>query len=123
MTTSGYADLAKVRLRLNLSITQTSPDEKIQEYMSEADNYVNTQIGLFADTPITNPDDELRSLASALAAATYNYWVSPEKSEKGVSVYRERIQGHIVAKYGKKTETGLSTNSFTKTSSAINGTE
>lgn len=121
MATSGYADLRMARQRLNLSDTQTMADEKIQTYMRESDNYVNTQIGLHAVTPISNPDDELRSLASALAAATYNYWVSPGKPSEGIKEYKGRIQDHIMAKYGRKNPTGLSANSFVKTSSKITG--
>ena len=121
MTTSGYADLRMARQRLNLADTQTMADEKIQTYLREADNYVNTQIGLHAVTPISNPDDELRSLASALAAATFNYWTSPSQPSEGIREYKSRIQDHIMAKYGKKNPTGLSVNSFTKTRSAIDG--
>lgn len=123
MATSGYSDLRGIRKRLNIADTQTAPDEKIQEYMKEADNYVNVQIGLHAVVPITNPDDELRSLAYALAAATYNYWTSPDKPESGIKEYKQRIQDHIMTIYGQKNPSGLTSSTFSKTASKITGTE
>ena len=123
MVTSGYADLRQIRQRLNIADTQTAPDEKIQAYMKEADNYVNIQIGIHAITPIANPDDELRSLASALGAATYNYWTSPDKPDIGIKEYKERIQDHIMVVYGKKNPSGLTTNTFAKSASKITGRE
>ncbi len=123
MATSGYADLRQIRRRLNLADTQTSADEKIQVYMREADNYVNIQFSIHATVPITNPDDELRSLSSALAASTYNYWVSPDKPDSGIKEYKERIQDHIKAVYGKYNASGLMANTVLKSSSKITGTE
>jgi hypothetical protein len=92
--------------------------------MKEADNYVNTQVGLHALSDLDNPDDELNSLASSLAAETYLHFVSPGQSDmKAIDKYEKRIQDHIMAKYGQKSAGGTTNNTFGKTSSKITGTE
>ena len=108
-STSGYADLQEVKRRLNQSLTQTGPNEKISDNMREADNYVNTQINLHATTPITNPDPELVSMASSLAAASYNYWQTPIKDRNlsGIKEWKTAIQEHILAAYGRMNPTKL----------------
>ena len=108
-STSGYADLQETKRRLNLSGTQKAPNEKISDNMREADNYVNVQINLHAKTPITNPDPEIVSMASSLAAAMYNYWQTPikERNLSGIKEWKTAIQEHILAAYGRLNPTGL----------------
>ena len=106
---AGYASLREVKRRLNQSDTQTAPNQKIADNMREADNYVNVQIDLHANTPFTNPDPEIVSMASSLAAAFYNYWQTPVKDRNlsGIKEWKEAIQAHIIAAYGKYNPTGL----------------
>ena len=108
-STSGYADLQETKRRLNLSGTQKAPNEKISDNMREADNYVNVQINLHAKTPITNPDPEIVSMASSLAAAMYNYWQTPikERNLSGIKEWKQAIQDHILAAYGRLNPSGL----------------
>ncbi len=120
---SGYADLKQCKLRLQISDSIVAADEKIQAFMREADSYINTQVNLFATTPIKNPDDELKMLSSSLAAALYNYFQSPQAPMEGVKEYKKAIGDHIRANYYKETDTGLSADTISKTASAINGTE
>ncbi len=99
----GYASLRETKRRLNQSDTQTAPNQKIADNMREADNYTNVQIDLHATTPITNPDPELISMASSLAAAFYNYWQTPVKDRNlsGIKEWKDAIQVHILAAYGR----------------------
>lgn len=109
-STSGYADLMETKKRLNIPDSITASDEKIMSMGREADNYVNTQINLHALTPITNPDPEIVSLATGLAAAIFNYWQTPIKDRNlsGVEEWKKSIQEHILATYGRKNPTLLS---------------
>ena len=109
-STSGYADLLEAKKRLNIPDSVTASDEKIMSMAREADNYVNTQINLHALTPITNPDPEIVSLATGLAAAIFNYWQTPtgDRSIKGINEWKQAIQDHILATYGRKNPNLLS---------------
>lgn len=120
---SGYADLQETKRRLNQSDTQTAPNEKVADNMREADNYVNTQINLHATTPINNPDPELVSLASSLAAATYNYWSTPIKDRNldGIKQWKQSIQDHILAAYGRLNPSGLGGGELFGVTSGFNG--
>jgi len=122
-SSSGYADLKQVKQRVNISDSVTQADEKIQNYMTEADDYIDTQAGIHDTVPFTNPDKELISLASGMAAALYNHWNKQGEFEI-VKGYQHRIQEHIMAVYGKKNlESGLTGNTFSKTQSQVRGTE
>lgn len=93
--------------------------------MTESDGYINNQISLHAVTPVSNPDNELISLSSSLAAATYNYWQTPakERTLDGIQQWERRIQEHIMAVYGKRNPTGLSGSKFGKSNSGVTGFE
>lgn len=106
----GYADLRECKRRLNIPDSQTATDTKIADQMREADNYTNTQINLHALTPITNPDPEIISMASSLAAASYNYWQTPIKDRNidAMNQWKKAIQEHILAVYGRKNPNLLS---------------
>ncbi len=106
---SGYADLQETKRRLNLTGIQTAPNEKVSDNMREADNYTNTQISLHATTPVSPADPEIISMASSLAAAFYNYWATPVKDRNlsGIKEWKQAIQDHILAAYGKLNPSGL----------------
>ncbi len=108
-TASGYGSLREVRRRLNIPDTVDSSDTKIKDFINEADNYVNSQIKIHATTPISNPDAELISLSSSLAAAMFNFWQTPSKDQnlEGTETWRKYIQDHIMATYGRYNPTGL----------------
>lgn len=120
-----YADLKQVKQRTNIPDTKSTHDEKLAGYMSEADGYINNQISLHATVPVANPDTELISRGSSLAASMYNYWVTPakERTLDGINHWEQKIQDHILAVYGKRNPSGLTGTKFGKTSSAIKGTE
>lgn len=108
-TGSGYGSIREVKRRLNISDSETSSDSKMQDYISEADNYVNVQISLHAVTPIVSPDAELVSLASSLAAGLFNYWQTPIKDRNldAINSWKNSVQQHIIAAYGKYSANGL----------------
>jgi len=103
-STAGYTDLLETKKRLNIPDSITASDEKIMSMGREADNYVNTQINLHALTPIANPDPEIVSMATSLAAAIFNYWQTPIKDRNlsGINEWKKSIQEHILATYGRK---------------------
>ncbi len=122
---SGYADLQECQRRLNISATQTGTNEKISDNMREADNYINTQINLHAETPIDNADPELISMASSLACTLFNYWQTPIKDRNldATHEWKKAIQDHILAVYGRKNPNLLTGGDmFGKTSGFSSGT-
>ena len=127
---SGYADLREVKRRLNIPDSVTASDLKIADQMQEADNYVNVQINLHAITPLSNPDPELVSISSSLAASLFNYWQTPIKDRNldAIKSWKQAIQDHILATYGRKNPNLLTggdtfgkTASYTGFPSGVNG--
>jgi|TARA_R110000744_G_scaffold51278_4_gene110472 hypothetical protein len=109
-TTIGQiADLREVKRRLNIPDSESSTDTKIEDFMQEADNFVNIQLSPHAKIPVTNPGPELVSLSSSLAAAIFNYWQTPIKDRNlsGIQEWKKFVGDHVNAVYGKKSETGL----------------
>ncbi len=104
-----FSDQDEVKRFLNIPISNTTAEAKIDVARNMADNYVNTQINLHEVIPIDPSPPALTSLASALAAAQYNYFQSPEKTDmqKDVQAWEGRIQDYILATYAKKNPTGL----------------
>ena len=100
------AYLRETKRRLNIPDSEISSDAKIQDFMQEADNFVNIQISPHADIPITNPGPELVSLASSLAAAIFNYWQTPIKDRNldGIKEWKKFTSDHILAVYGKMSQ-------------------
>ncbi len=101
------ASLRETKRRLNISDSITSSDDKIQDFMQEADNFVNIQLSPHTTIPITNPGPELVSLASSLAAAEYNYWQTPIKDRNlsGITEWKKFISDHVDAVFAKKSQT------------------
>ena len=112
------ADLRETKRRLNIPDSESSSDEKIGDFMQEADNFVNIQISPHASIPITNPGPELVSLASGLAATIFNYWQTPIKDRNldGIEQWKKFVSEHIMAVYGKKSANLGGGNLFGKTS-------
>ncbi len=121
---SGYADFKQVKKRLNQDLSVTSPDKKIHDMMQEADNYMNTQINLHALTPIEAPDPEIVSLSTSLAATIYNYWQTPIKDRNldGIKFWKQSIQDHILATYGRKNPNLLAGGDTFGTTTGFKGT-
>lgn len=112
------ADLRECKRRLNIPDSDGNSDAKIQDFMQEADNFVNIQVSPHATIPITNPGPELVSLASGLAATIFNYWQTPIKDRnlKGIDQWKKFVADHILAVYGKMSQNLGGGNLFGKTS-------
>ncbi len=120
-----YGTRSKVKERINISDSITDADAKIDSYLEESDEYINTQIGLHATVPITAaaPKAELIELGSGMAAALYNHW-NKQGDYKIVLDYKKSIQDYIMARYGKRNlDTNLTVNTFAKSASKVLGTE
>ncbi len=117
------ADLRETKRRLNLPDTVSQSDAKIQDFMQEADNFVNIQISPHADIPITNPGPELVSLASSLAATLFNYWQTPvkERNLDGIKEWKKFVSDHINAVYSRKSESGLGGGNLFGKTTGFNG--
>jgi hypothetical protein len=102
-----YGTIALVHARLNIADSVTAVDDKITDYLSESDEYINTQLGIFEVTPPAPVPPELTALGSSLAAAIYNYWNSPEKQPEGMKMYKKSIQEYIKAIHAKQSAEGL----------------
>ena len=105
-----FSNLTETKRFLNIPPSNTTADAKINVSRNMADNYANTQITLHELVPLTAIPPILVSLGSALAAAYYNYWQSPDKSDlaKDVRLWEKEVQDYIMANYARKNPTGLS---------------
>ena len=95
---------------LNIARSNTDSDEKITTARNAGDNYVANQIRLHADIPVTDPDPELTSMASQLAAAYFNQFQNPMKAEVAevTKLVKQSVQDFIMETFGRKNPSGLS---------------
>jgi len=124
ITTTDYADLKEVKERLNIPQVNIDSDEKIGTHMRDADSFINSQIAVHTNVPLTNPDKHLISLASGLGASLYNYWQTPakERTLEGVTAWENRITNYLRATYGQTDLSGHSGRTFSSTR-GVTGTE
>ena len=108
--TQTFSNLTETKRFLNIPPSNTTADAKINVSRNMADNYANTQINLHELIPLSPIPPILVSLGSSLAAAYYNYWQSPDKTDLGkdVKLWEGNVQDYIMANYAKKNPTGLS---------------
>lgn len=121
---TGFADLKRVKQLLNIPDSNQVSDEKIKTHMRDADSFINVQVGVHRDRPLTNPDDQLIALASGLSASLFNYWQTPAKNQTldGIKQWEKRIGDHVRAFYGQEDITGHTGSTFT-TTRGVTGTE
>ncbi len=121
---TGFADLKRVKQLLNIPDSNQISDEKIKTQMRDADSFVNVQVGVHRDIPLTNPDDQLIALASGLSASLFNYWQTPAKNQTldGIKQWEKRIGDHVRAFYGQEDITGHTGGTFT-TTRGVTGSE
>lgn len=105
-----YSSLDETKDYLNIARSNDDSNEKIQTARNAADNYTATQIRLHATIPLNDPDPELTSLASQLAASYFNQFQNPMKQEvtQVTIVTKQAVQDYIMATYGRKNPGGLS---------------
>ena len=121
----GFSDLTETKRFLNIPPSNSTAEAKINVSRNMADNYCNTQINLHELIPLDPIPPSLVSLASALAAAYYNYFQSPDKTDLGkdVKLWEGNVQDYILANYAKKNPTGLAGGeTFGRTSSMTGNT-
>jgi len=104
-----FSSLIETKRFLNITPLNTTTDAKINVSRNMADNHANTQINLHELIPLVAVPPVLVSYGSALAAAYYNYWQSPDKTKLTVDVklWEGKVQDYILATYAKKNPTGL----------------
>lgn len=120
---ASYYQLLAIKRKAQIDEAETDMDDFLQELGENADKYINLQISIHAATPISFPDEELNDLANKHAAGEYLLWNSPSHPRTLYDAARKDIQDHIQTKYGKKNPSGLTNNTFSKTSSKITGYE
>ena len=105
-----FSDLDETKDFLNIARSNDDSNEKITTARNAADNYVANQIRLHADVPVTDPDPELTSLASQLAASYFNQFQNPMKLEVSeiVKIVKQSVQDFIMETFGRKNPSGLS---------------
>jgi len=118
-----FSDLTETKRFLNIPPSNTTAEAKINVSRNMADNYANTQINLHELIPLSEIPPILVSLGSALAAAYYNYWQSPDKTNlsKDVTLWEKEVQDYIMANYAKKNPTGLAGGNVFGVTSAMTG--
>jgi hypothetical protein len=114
---TGFASLKKVKQLLNIPDSVIATDEKIKTQMDDADSFVNVQVRVHQDTPVVDPDEQLISLASGLAASIYNYWQTPAKDRTldGIEKWEKRVADHVKAVFGLTDVSGTTGRSIQST--------
>ena len=105
-----FSDLDETKDFLNIARSDDDSNSKIESARNASDNYVANQIRLHADIPLNDPDPELTSLASFLAAAFFNQFQNPRKTEmrEATDQQKKSVQDYILETYGRKNPSGLS---------------
>ncbi len=107
-----YSTLNETKDFLNIARSNDNSNIRINTARNSADNYVVNQIRLHATVPVTGTDNdpELSSMASQLAAAFFNQFQNPIKSELRETVIQSKqaIQDYILETFGLKNPSGLS---------------
>ena len=105
-----FSDINETKDYLNIARSNSDSDNKINTARNAADNYTANQIRLHASIPLGNPDPELTSLASQLAASYFNQFQNPMKAEmmEMVRQTKQAMQDYIMETYGLKNPSGLS---------------
>ena len=120
-----FSTLNETKDFLNIARSNDDSNEKINTSRNSSDNYVANQIRLHADIPVSGDDNdpELSSLASQLAAAIFNQFQNPMKSEmmELVKTTKKSVQDYIMETYGRKNPSGLSGDETFGITSAITG--
>jgi len=120
-----FSDINETKDFLNIARSNTDSDNKIDTNRNSADNYIVNQIRLHAEIPVSGTDDdpELASLGSQLAAAYFNQFQNPMKTEmmELVRQTKQSIQDYIMETYGRKNPSGLSGDETFGVTSAFTG--
>lgn len=120
-----FSDINETKDFLNIARSNTDSDTKIDTNRNSADNYIANQIRLHADIPVSGSDldPELVSLGSQLAAAYFNQFQNPMKTEmmELVRQTKQSIQDYIMETYGRKNPSGLSGDETFGVTSGITG--
>lgn len=105
-----YSELDETKDYLNIARSNNDSNNKINSARNSADNYVVNQIRLHAQIPLVDPDPELSSLASQLAASFFNQFQNPMKMEMMnlVKSAKDAVLDYIMETYGRKNPNGLS---------------
>jgi len=105
-----FSTLNETKDYLNISRSNDDSNNKIETARNAADNYTANQIRLHATIPQVDPDPELSSLASQLAATYFNQFQNPMKTELRELVLstKQALQDYIKETYGLENPSGLS---------------
>jgi len=97
-----YAVIDEVKIKLNITISDTSQDAQITVATNDANNYIAEQIAVHGTVTVAGVDPSLSSMANNLAAAYFNFWISTEKDKEEIERWQDRIQQYIMARFGMK---------------------
>jgi len=98
-----YAVIDEVKIKLNITTSDTSQDAQITVATNDANNYIAEQIAVHGTVTTAGDDPSLSSMANNLAAAYFNFWISTEKDKEEIERWQDRIQQYIMARFGRKT--------------------
>jgi len=97
-----YAVIDEVKIKLNITTSDTSQDAQITVATNDANNYIAEQIAVHGTVTAAGVDPSLSSMANNLAAAYFNFWISTEKDKEEIERWQDRIQQYIMARFGMK---------------------
>ena len=118
-----FSTLNETKDYLNIARSNNDSDVKINTARNASDNYTANQIRLHADIPVSPSDPELTSMASQLAAAYFNQFQNPRKTEmmEATNQAKKSMQDYVLVTYGRKNPSGLSGANTFGVTSAITG--
>lgn len=117
-----YFNLNSVKALLHIDQTNSAQNNAILDLGAQADDFINSQLGIFTTVPIAEPNDQVIRLSNKLTAAWYIYWNSPTHPMQGVWDIKKEIELFVQSTYGKRTDT-LGANRWGGTGSGMDGTE
>lgn len=105
-----FSTLNETKDYLNIARSNDDSNNKINTARNAADNYTANQIRLHATVPVVDPDPELSSLSSQLAACYFNQFQNPNKPElrELLLAAKKGLQDFILETYGQENPSGLS---------------
>ena len=118
-----YGVVDQVKGSLHIAPNITGQDAEIAKMIDQADDFINTQLSIFAIEPLNNPiPEQIRRMSNQLAIEWYYHYNTPLHPMEGVTNVEKIIEKYFRAIYAKQSDT-IGQNRITKTASGLTGTE
>lgn len=101
-----YGDFNYVKSRLHIATNITAQDNEIIRMIQEADDFIDSMLGIFTNVPLPNIiPDQIQRLSNKLAVEWYYHYNTPLHPMDGVTNVKREIEQYFRAIYAKQTDT------------------